>query len=338
MTIHEGKAYFDLPVVRAIDNFITVAQASGLGYERTEQALHVIGPLGSFRLSGTGQGTALVISSDRIDKLQDMRDQMTARITALGLTLNWQDQKVAGRPVNLSLARIETITRLSPSYMRITMCGPDLARFGTGGLHFRLLFGPAGANWPQIDAAGVTQWPGGGMTAWHRPVYTTRRFELLGSSGAARITFDVFLHDGGRVTEWTRTVQPGDKIAITGPGGSKLPDRSGWLGVIGDETAVPVAARLLAGVDPATRGEAILFVSDPADIQQLAHPEGVSLRWIIRGGTETPVSAFDSMAYPEADRFLFFAAERRAAVELRPKLTDAGFQKSEYHAAAYWTD
>jgi hypothetical protein len=97
----------------------------------------------------------------------------------------------------------------------------------------------------------------------HRPVYTTREVALL-EDEAARITVDIFLHAGGRVTDWMGRVRPGNEITITGPGGGGRPGAP-WMALTGDETAVPVIARILAEADPATRGGVILFVPENGD-------------------------------------------------------------------------
>lgn len=233
----------------------------------------------------------------------------------------------------MSLARIETVERISPSYVRLTMTGPSLARFARGALHFRLLFGPDGAGWPETDADGVTRWPGG-IESRHRPVYTTREITLLGGE-AARITFEVFLHDGGRVTEWTKGVAPGDEIAITGPGGGDRP-AAPWMALIGDETAIPVIARILAEAGPATVGSATFFVPEAGDAQVLAAPAAMTLRWVLRSEATSPLDVLESLAIPDRDRFVFFAAERREAFAARDLLRARGLARGEFFASAYW--
>ncbi|WP_460273320.1 siderophore-interacting protein [Celeribacter sp. ULVN23_4] len=285
-------------------------------------------------LSAEGEGTQLLLEASNDGNLQMMRDVLSEQLKGYGVTPDWQGVKPAARPANQTLVTIEKVERLSPSYMRVTMSGDQLARFGSGGFHFRLLFGPEGAGWPYVDAQGVTHWPGG-TAAWHKPVYTTRNIETDGE--AARIAFDVFRHEGGTVTEWCERVRPGSDMVIMGPGGSGKVNLAGWQGFIGDETAVPVIKRFLELLPEETRGEAVLFVPERGDIQDLAHPPGVSVRWVMRSDGETPLEALDKLPIPETDRYVFFAAEKTEAIAARTALVERGLDKSESIAATYWT-
>ena len=332
--MREAKAFVPLDVTQSIERFVQVAQANGLSHERSEDGLRVQADLGEIVLSAEGPGTRLAIASEDGAQLQALRDLISERIETSGVSIRWQPEATAGRPANLSVARVVEISRPSPSYARVVLEGEDLARFAADRLHFRLLFGPEGSDWPRTDAGGVTRWDGG-ITAWHRPVYTTRHIEADGTGGA-RLTFDVFLHEGGRVTEWVGKAAAGEEIAITGPGGGKLPPLRGWLGLVGDETAVPVVARILDRLAPETRGEAVLFVPHEDDVADLPRPSGVALRWRLRGGDASPFSAVRALDIPERDRFLFFAAERTEAMVVREELQARGIERDDFHAAAYW--
>lgn len=280
------------------------------------------------------EGTTLLLEAARESELQMLRDVLSDQLAGYGLSPEWEGAKAQSRPANQSLARVEKIERLSPSYTRVTLAGETLARFASGGFHFRLLYGPEGAGWPFTDEHGVTQWPGG-TAAWHKPVYTSRHIACDGE--AATITFDVFRHAGGRVTEWTDRVRPGEEIVIMGPGGSGKVSGAGWQAFIGDETAVPVIARFLEALPAATRGEAVLFVPEKGDVQELVHPAGVRVRWVLRSEDETPIDALEGLSIPATDRHVFFAAEKAEAVAARATLLERGLEKSESIAATYWT-
>lgn len=85
-----------------------------------------------------------------------------------------------------------------------------------------------------------------------------------------------------------------------------------------------------------TRGEAVIFVPDLADAQPIATPPGVVLRWVTRGGEDTPLSALKALEIPDTDRFVFLAAERGESKAARAWLGEQGLQKAEFRAAAYW--
>lgn len=331
---HDARAFMDVPLADAVAGVRRAAADVGVPVEEAEGRLVVRLRSGTLRVSDAAGRTALDVAAPEASGLQLLRDMVAERIGALGLALHWEGAKAGRLPGNVSIARVESVERISPSYARVLVSGPDLARFSRGALHFRLLFGPEGAGWPTTDAGGVTQWPGG-IEAWHRPVYTTREIAPLGGE-AARITFDVFLHAGGRVTGWTERIRPGEEIAISGPGGGGRPSAP-WMALVGDETAVPVVARILADADPCSRGSATLFVPEAGDVQQLAAPSGIAVRWVLRGGSTTPLDALDALAIPESHRFVHFAAERREALAARERLRERGLARGEFLASAYWT-
>lgn len=332
---HQSHAAIPVPYSAATEQFCAFAQRFGLQAETSEDRVTIRFRLGTVTLSGTAAQTQLALESETAANLQLLRDTIAERMAALDLTPDWRDKTAPGQPANMSLVTVTAVRRLTPSYTRVVIEGPDLARFADGGLHFRLLFGPEGAGWPYTDAGGVTQWPGG-VRAWHRPVYTTRAIAPQ-ADGSARIEFDIFLHDGGRVTEWSRSLTAGRQIAVTGPGGGRGPHPAPWVCLIGDETAVPVIARILQDLPIGTRGKAVLFVPEADDIQDLPHPPSLTVQWVLRGGDVTPLAALHDTDLPRSDRFVFFAAERQEALATRSYLNDSGLDKTEFHSASYWT-
>lgn len=318
---------------RAVAAFRTFAEGNGRPVATEGDGIRITLMKGDLHVAPEGQGAEVTLRCEDAAGLQMVRDLLAERLAGMGVTPDWHDDLAGRQPGNQARAEVLSVTRLSPRYSRVVMEGADLTRFATGPLHFRLLFGPEGADWPLTDATGATDWPGG-MAAWHRPVYTTR--EIVVGEGRARITFDVFRHEGGRVTEWCDRVKPGDRIALTGPGGSSLPEPIGWMGLVGDETAVPVMARILANLPAEARGEARLIVPTAADMQDIACPAGVALHWHLRDAGETPLTALKALAMPEADRHVFFAGERTEAQEARERLSGQGLTRDEFRAVAYW--
>ncbi len=336
-------ATLDLDGPRALEAFRRYAQTDDRRVEGRGAGLLIHLHRGTLSVTPQDDATRLCVQSPDAVGLQLIRDMLAQRLDAFGIAPHWDEDRTGSRPGNQSLARVLSVTRISPSYSRVVIEGPDLARFDGDGLHFRLLFGPAGADWPVTDANGVTRWPGE-AAAWHRPVYTTRQIEAdsagargIKTSAAARLTFDVFRHDGGRVTTWCDSVAPGTEVALTGPGGGGLPDAAGWVGLVGDETALPVMARILSSLPAGTRGEAVLFIPDARDAQDISHPDGIALRWVLRGGSDSPLATLRALPVPQTDRYVFFAGERSDAVLARAWLPAQGLARGEYVSAAYWS-
>ncbi|MGA0542385.1 siderophore-interacting protein [Neotabrizicola sp. VNH66] len=328
------EALLPVPPETALPAFNHRAREIGFGIMSHDDGMTVVLSGGDMRVRAEGDMTRVRVTAQDVPHLQMLRDYLTEEFSAAGVVPEWQGRRAAGRPDNHALARVVSSVQISPSYRRVTLAGAELARFATGGLHFRLLFGPQGAGWPGIDDNGVTLWPQG-TAAWHKPVYTTR---WIGDrDGLPHLDFDVFLHEGGRVTDWCTGLPAGEEIILSGPGGGRGPNSGGWQGLVGDETAVPVIARLLAMMPDDARGEAVLVVPCAADAQDLHHPPGVSVRWALREAGETPLSVLEALHIPDRNRAVFFAAEAAEAQAARKMLAARGLDKGEISAAAYWT-
>lgn len=272
------------------------------------------------------------LSSGDAAGLAHLRRALGDALSAPGLAWDWMEDLTDRRPGNLSVATVAAVIRLSPSFSRVVLEGADLMRFAEGGLHFRLLFGPKGAPWPSVDAAGQVSWPGG-LSAWHRPVYTLRRIEPV--PGGARLSFDVFRHAGGRVTAWCDRVQPGAQIALTGPGGGGLPEPAARVGMVGDETAIPVIARMLEALPGSTLGRVILHVPSAEDRQPLRHPPGVAVAWRTQARRSVQDDLEEVWSGPGCT--LFYAGERGRASSARDWMKGQGVTRRDGLAAAYWS-
>jgi len=196
----------------------------------------------------------------------------------------------------VSVARVE---RLSPSFLRLTLTGPDLSGFGVGGADQRIKLVLSRDGGPVGDL--LTDGPG-----WYqeycalpddrRPylrTYTVRaaRPEL------AELDVDVVLHgvdDGhaGPAAGWAAAARVGDPLVILGPdrpgtgrawGVEWAPPADGTLFLAGDETAVPAISAIVEALPAGRRTVAVLEVPDALDVLSLDVPPGVQVRWLVRG-------------------------------------------------------
>jgi NADPH-dependent ferric siderophore reductase len=62
------------------------------------------------------------------------------------------------------------------------------------------------------------------------------------------------------------------------------PGTAGRLLLVGDETALPAIAAILAELPWRARGAAFIEVPESADVQTVQHPEGVDVVWLAREG------------------------------------------------------
>lgn len=115
-----------------------------------------------------------------------------------------------------------------------------------------------------------------------------------------------------------------------------VPKAAGWVGLVGDETAVPIIARALEDFPETTQGKVILFVPHDADMTELPRPSGIELCWVKRTGDEGPLDALRRLKFPPTERYIFFAAEKKEALAARVYLLERGLDRTEFVAATYW--
>lgn len=315
----------------ALESLAERARALNAQVESNERSVTIQGATTHIEAKANVGTISIMLRTDSNDELQKIRGLLDGFAKASGIaTVHWQG--AAPQKAKLIMAHAVSRTQISPSFKRIRLAG-DFSGFRTGGLHFRLLIAPDNVGWPEPGPEGDLIWPGG-IDAWHRPPYTIRTM----SPDADWLDVDIFVHDGGRVTEWAEDLRPGDQVVLTGPGGRGIRP-AGWLGLAGDETALPVIIRALEAAGPATQGHAMILIKDSADIQPVDLSAGLCLDWVLRNEGRSLIDLFRSLpAPPETDRFMFFAGERQEAAMAREHAKSLGLITGEYHCAAYWTE
>jgi NADPH-dependent ferric siderophore reductase len=204
-------------------------------------------------------------------------------------------------PFVLAVATVASVERVSPSFVRITFSGADLADFGTPGRvldqRIKLVFPAPGAPVPRL--APGDDW----YSAWlalpddergAMRTYSIR--ELLVSGDETRLVVDFVLHlapgSTGPASRWADAASLGDELLVIGPrrgrkedGGIEYaPGDARAILLAGDETAAPAIARILEDVDRDTQGVAFIEIPEDADILPIATPPGVEVRWLPRSG------------------------------------------------------
>ncbi len=319
------------------------AEERGLTFEEIDSTLwRCWAQLGNIEIILGNEIATVRVIAESADRLQTLRDLIVQRIAALhpdlARSLVWSGGAASGvRPPNFRLVRVVETARIARSFVRVQLAGEKLENFARTALHFRLLLPAAGATqieWPTVGANGQTLWPEGELTL-HRPVYTIRNID----AAAGYFDVDIFLHEGGRATEWVLAAVPGDEVGIMGPGGGWYPD-AGWLLLAGDETALPAIARILEGVPANVAGVAYIQVASPADRVDLAKPPGFEVNWLYRSNAAVTLSE-KVLATPipdRPDRFVWFGGEWEEAKLLRQHFRDAGkLDRSQFRIATYWT-
>ncbi|MEO1406296.1 MAG: siderophore-interacting protein, partial [Pseudomonadota bacterium] len=331
--VSEHRAYLAVAPGPVFDKLSDIAKKNGFDVHRNDETMRIDAPLGTVDMQSHKTGTEVAFAARTAAELQLLKELYAQRFSALGFDdgIRWSGsgERI---PLNQTLCQVERSEQISPNFQRVRLSGDFQTYAGEGvGLHFRFLFGPDGAGWPTLDANGLTDWPGG-MKAWHRPSYTVRKM----SPDCDWIDVDIVLHEGGRVTEWSRHAQRGDAIALHGPSGSKQPV-AGHLALFGDETALPVILQIVETAPSCTKGHAILLVSDMRDAQAVETASAIEVEWSSSMGLVTVKSCLASLEFPVDDRHFFFAGERASAADMRATFLAHGLNSSEFKSASYWT-
>lgn len=241
------------------------------------------------------------------------------------------------RPVDiLTVVSTEQVT---PAVRRVTLAGTPEAVSAAGPTLALLVPRPddPAPRWPEVARDGRIVWPQGSHGVSLRS-YTARRQDPTG----AQLDIDFVLHGDGPAATWAATAGPGSVLGVASaaPLGAAP---AGWLLLVGDETALPAIARILAAADLGTQGVALLEVAGPAEEQPLDHPPGIELRWLHRRDAEPGVAPLLAEAVAALDRpgdgdvFAWVAAESAAVRAVRADLRRRwGLGRAQHHAIGYW--
>ncbi|HTN55400.1 MAG TPA: siderophore-interacting protein [Microbacterium sp.] len=196
---------------------------------------------------------------------------------------------------------VSRISRLSPSFTRITLAGPDLEHFGTDGLDQRIKLIIPFADGTVTDVGQFDE--SQSMVEWYRrwrelpddqrnPI---RTYTIRSPRPVEReIDIDFALHGtDGPASAWAMAARVGDPLFVVGPdsrseepaGGVEWkPGEATSVLIAGDETAAPAICSIVESLPAHTIGEVCIEVPTDADALPLAAPEGVRVTWLARGG------------------------------------------------------
>ncbi|WP_245597321.1 siderophore-interacting protein [Leisingera caerulea] len=331
----------ELPFAAVRQAIIAMAQEHELPViENSAVAVTVeITGFGHYSFAARDGGTAIRVSAAMPDRLHMLKDGIASHLDEIrpgaSKALRWPDAAAGALPPNVHFTTVQSVTPIGNAFLRVQVKSPDLASFQDDAIHFRLLLPPpdcAAPEWPRLSETGATVWPGG-EAALHRPVYTTRRI----SHEAGLMEFDIFLHDGGRATEWARRARPGDRLAIAGPGGGGIPAASNIL-LYADETALPAAARILESLPQNSAGEAVLLSNEGEGCgYPVTAPEGVTLTWLRREDKHSLADRALAARKHAPGHYLWFACEKAEVQRLRAALRQDKPAPGTSYIAAYWS-
>jgi len=232
----------------------------------------------------------------------------------------------------------------------VTVTLGDLGDFATTGVpdeYVRVLIPPReGTGWgavvlPEIDEATWTiTYPEGAAELTHR-VYTISDHRVV--DGEVLVDIDIALHERGIGSDWARDCAVGSRVGLLEPRGLYgAPDDVEWQLLVADITGVPALARILRGLQPGQRAEAVVVLTDPGDEIPLPSAGDVTVRWQVVE-RETDVCEALSAAVVERElptegsRYVWLAGEARASRAVRRHLRrELGWPQSDFYTCGYW--
>lgn len=204
-------------------------------------------------------------------------------------------------PFVLARAAVESVETLSPSFVRVTFAGDDLADVGTLGhvldQRIKLIFPAASGDLPELEDS--NDWYQAWLAVPEEARGSMRTYsirDLVVGETETRLVVDFVLHlePGltGPASSWANAARPGDVLLIVGPrrgftAGSGIeyaPGDARSILLAGDETAAPAIARILEDAEASTQGIAFIEVPHPDDILSINAPAGVDVHWLPRAG------------------------------------------------------
>ncbi|MFJ3491477.1 siderophore-interacting protein [Leifsonia aquatica] len=232
-------------------------------------------------------------------------------------------------------ARVSAVQPLSPHFTRVSFRSDDFEHFGTEGLdqRIKLLFPLADGTFSDLgfddeESIAAGDW----YERWRAlPEHLRNPFRTytvrVSDPADRRVDIDFVSHgDGGPAARWLLAAAPGDELVIVGPDARSTTSGVGidWhpggctdLLIVGDETAVPAIAAILASRPDDCTAHVFLEVPSRDDALTLQAPAGVTITWLARGDDES-----GSALVPAVERWLGEHPEvvARAAADGRQRL------------------
>ncbi len=234
--------------------------------------------------------------------------------------------------------RVRLIEHLSARMLRAVLGGDELAGFAieSPASSVRLLLPPPGSETIVMPAWSGNQFelPDGSRAPIR--TFTPRYFD----DQRQELTIDIVVHDHGAATDWARAADPGDEVAVSGPGRSEGldPGAHSYL-LAGDESAIPAIGQLLEALGPDCSIEVHIEVADPAARLELPVHPGATIAWHDAQLGASPGGAMVAavMAVDPLPDAVWIAGEAAAVQRVRKYLFDeCGRSRSTVTARGYW--
>ena len=251
------------------------------------------------------------------------------------------DVPLRREPPPFRRVRVTHIEHVTPRMRRIVLAGADLDELviDEPAASVRLLL-PGDDGWLEL------------------PTWTGNQFELADGSRAPirtftprhhdpetkELTIDVVAHGPGAASDWATSVEPGDEVAVSGPGrGYEITTDAASYLLAGDESAIPAIDQLLEAMTAEPPAECpitvLIEVADPSARLELHAGPSTSVSWLDLPADAAPgttlIEAVEGLSeLPDA---IWVAGEAAAMQRLRTHLFDErGLTRSQATVRGYW--
>ena len=235
---------------------------------------------------------------------------------------------------------VDRIWRITPNMIRVTFSGAALDGIPTdrAGGNCKLMISNPGQTLAEFS------------DQFDRPIGpdnpkpTTRTYTVRGfRTDPLEMDIDFVAHgDEGPASAWAEAAKPGDFIGFAGPGAAKVLDFDGdWWLVAADPSAIPVATVALESMPRDAKGLAIFEITDPADRQDIAAPDGVEMRWLHHPNPHKPSDEQERIVrdipWPEGRVRTCIAGESGVIKTLRGFLhNERNVPRADTYISGYW--
>ena len=223
--------------------------------------------------------------------------------------------------------------------IRVALGGPELEGLVVAepAASVRLLLPPAGSR-----ELVMPSWNGNEflLPDGRRPrirTFTPRRVD----GEVPQLDLEIVVHGGGAASAWAEATEPGDEVAVSGPGRGYAVDPGGRRFLLaGDETAIPAMSQLLEALPGEASVQVRIEVAGPDGRLGLPHHPGATVQWcdLPEGAPpgEALVLAVTGAEIGDATR-AWVAGEAAAVQRVRRHLfEDRRLPRSQAHVRGYW--
>lgn len=238
--------------------------------------------------------------------------------------------------------------RISPHTVRIALsnAAQDVAAYAgaTPGVNNKIFIPPPGhteVHIPDFDFARRRWLPQPGVPQPDMRTFTHRGIDV--DKGELYLDFALHPHHGP-ASLWAQHAPVGAPLGMalyTGAWPLHPPAQQCLL--VADLTGLPAIACILTALPADTSGTVLIEIPHAADQQNLSHPPGVALHWLVHPtpGQHSPLAANTIHLLadmpPAPSRFAYIAAELASVKTLRQHLyQQPHWHKSQINAFAYW--